>query len=307
MILSEASTADTNGKMHELTTAFHLNGGTHISKEHEEHYNKLSQHMTTEEKAEHMHRGEKTANAIRHRLASDGHEIHSVHITSKAGDIGKLTGHDESQHDNPSDVMVKTKSGHHFGYSLKTTQVKNGHVGIANPGHGRIDSDLKINTQQHLKTAHGMLEKHFSELQGKTAKAKKEIGKANPEIDSVARKVTKEAHHHIVGEMVNSINNKSHEEKLHFFRKHFHLEHSHTPHEKVTIHGTGDNSAVRIEHPGHEGDSIHHVVAHHQGNNTIEFHAHHHDGSISKYHLRAKPESGPFSNLKFSAEYRGKV
>lgn len=305
--LTEASVSDTNGKIHELTTAYHLNGGKHVSPEHEQHFNKLTHGMSHEDIAQHMHRGKITADAIRHRVESTGDKIHSVHVTSKAGDIGRLTGNEESQHDNPSDVMVKTHSGKYHGYSLKTTNVKNGHVGIANPGHGRLDTDLGIHTQKHLQDAHKHLETQFPELQGKSAKAKKEIGKANKHIDATARPVVKAAHKQIVGDMVHAINQKSHEDRLHFFRKHFHLEHSATPHEKVTVHGKGGAAAVRIEHPGQEGDSIHHVTAHHYGNNTIEFHAHHHDGTISKYHLRAKPESGPFSNLKFSAEYKGKV
>lgn len=301
----EGAVSDVNGKMHELTTAYHLNGGKHVGSEQEEHFKSLSSGMSKEEIDRHMHRGKVTADAIKKRLADNGEDVHSVHLTSKAGDIKKLTGHDESQHDNPSDVMVKTKDGKYRGYSLKTVNKKGGHAGISNPGHGRIDSELGISTMDHLKKAHAELEDKHPELKGKSMAEKKTMSKESSSLKSSATEHMKKAHNAVVSDIANKVKSMDDHERVKFFRHHFHMNHSKVSHERVTAHGDKEVN-VRIEHPGYQGDNVRHVEVSHSGTN-INFHVHDHEGNVHKYALRAKGSSGPFSSLKFSGEYKGKA
>lgn len=103
------------GVMHEILVGYHLNGGKHMAK----HPNKKG------ESAKQVHdrlkptihpndykkmyaRAKSAANDLRPHFEKNGHKIHSVHWTSKPGDLEASTGIKASQHEDPSDIVVTT-------------------------------------------------------------------------------------------------------------------------------------------------------------------------------------------------------
>lgn len=106
---------NTKGVMHEILVGYHLNGGKHMAK----HPNKKGEsakqvhdrlkptiHPNDYKK---MHaRAKSAANDLRPQFEKNGHKIHSVHWTSKPGDLEASTGIKASQHEDPSDIVVTT-------------------------------------------------------------------------------------------------------------------------------------------------------------------------------------------------------
>jgi hypothetical protein len=304
-ILTEASTSDTNGKMHELLTGHYLNGGKHMSKESEEQFKTMSAGMSKTELEEHHRRGKVTADHIRELVHNNGDAIEAVHHTSKAGDIGRITGKEESQQDNPSDVMIKLKSGRHLGVSLKTVSKANGHAGIANPGRGRLDKELGVDSNKHFEDAHKKIEQEHPQIAGRSMKDKKAQAKEDEHLDNTARGHIKSAVNSMRDEYISKISAMKPEDRVAHFKEHAHMKHTETPHIRVTAHGAGEKVGVRIENPGMQGDDIKHVEVHPHGDGSIAYHVHTKSGEKHVYHMRFKNESGPFSPIKGSMEYKG--
>lgn len=271
-----------------------------------------------------------TAHAIHRHVSSqsDADTEHlktggSAHWTSKPGDIKKVSGHDESQQENPSDIMVryKTKDGQtkHIGYSLKVTQKKHGKVPVGNPGAKQTDDQLGIKRSgegsthaDHYEDARKELEKKHPELAGKTKSEQKAIIKdpKNSHIRKSAEDLGTKAIGKIRDEWHDKLSKMSSEDLSHHIRKNLlHATPTKTPMHKVTTGGSAADSSVEIEHPETHHD---HILNDHKnitvkkfGNNSIEFqHKHPETGKVKTFlRHRIKPESTPVvSSLKGSAE-----
>ena len=82
------------------------------------------------------------ADSIKEDVEKDGHKIHAVHWTSKAGDIERSTGVKSSQKEDTSDIMITThhsgdkkkENPRYHGRSLKATESASHNVPGANYG-----------------------------------------------------------------------------------------------------------------------------------------------------------------------------
>lgn len=308
--LLESVSPDTKGKIHELLVAKHLNGGKHISPEAHAHFKALTANIHPDEVKEFHNRAKHAAAGIKEHVASLGHEIHSVHHTSKAGDIGRLTGTHESQQQNSADIMVKTKSGHHLGYSLKVSDKKNQKVPIGNPGHGQTDKQLGVNTQHHYENARKELEKRHPELRGKSKSEQKKIVKANPKIHETAHELGTKAIGKIRDTWHKSLSSMPKKDLSNHIRNNLlHAHETKTPLYKSSSGGTGGDYSHHLTHPASQ---YNHLLSDHNnlhveksGHNSINFvHIHPKTGvkTLVVKH-RIKPESTPVvTSLKGSAE-----
>lgn len=309
-LLNESVSPDTKGKIHEILVAKHLNGGKHISPEAEAHYKKLTSGVDKDEVKDYHARAKHTADNIKQHVASLGHEIKSVHHTSKAGDIGRLTGTHESQQENSADIMIKTKSGHHIGYSLKVSDKKNQKVPIGNPGHGQTDSQLGVSTKHHYENARKALEKAHPELHGRPKSEQKKMIKANPKMRATAEKLGNSAITKIRDTWHKSLSSMD-KQKLsdHIRNNLLHAHKTKTPLYKSSSGGTNGDYSHHLTHPESQ---YNHLLSDHKnlhveksGNNSINFvHVHPKTGvkTLVVKH-RIKPESTPVvTSLKGSAE-----
>jgi hypothetical protein len=308
--LIESVSPDTKGKIHEILVAKHLNGGKHISPEAAKHFKTLTSGMHPNEVKDFHNRALHTAEHIKKHVASLGHEIHSVHHTSKAGDIGRLTGTHESQQENSADIMIKTKSGHHIGYSLKVSDKKNQKVPIGNPGHGQTDKQLGVNTQTHYEHARKALEKAHPELQGRPKSEQKKLIKANPHMRATAEKLGNAAITKIRDTWHKKLDSMDKKDLSDHIRNNLlHAHKTKTPLYKSSAGGTGGDYSHHLTHPESQ---YNHLLNDHKnlhveksGNNSINFvHVHPKTGvkTLVVKH-RIKPESTPVvTSLKGSAE-----
>ncbi len=309
--LTEDSGSDTVGKIHELLVAKHLNRGKHISPEHEAQYHSLSSGFSDSERADHEARAKHTANELSNHLKSLGHKVKSVHITSKAGDIGRLTGQHESQQENPADIMVKTHTGEHIGYSLKVSHKKNQKVPIGNPGHGETDKQLGVSTAHHYEKARADLVKAHPELAGKTKKDQKTIIKANPHMHETASKLGNDAIRKIRDTWHKKLSTMSGKDLSNHIRNNLlHANQTKTPLYKSSAGGTNGDFTHHLTHPATQYDHLlndhKHITAERgSGNNSINFY-HTHPTTGKKTLIvrhRIKSESTPvITALKGSAE-----
>jgi hypothetical protein len=271
-----------------------------------------------------------TAQAI-HRHVSSQNDVDREHLktggqthwTSKPGDIKRVSGHEESQQENPADIMVryKDKAGNnkHVGYSLKVAQKKHGHVSVSNPGAKQTDEQLGIKRsgddathEDHYENARKELENRHSELKGKTRSEQNTIIKhpKNEMIRKSAEEISVKAIGKIRDEWYEKLQGMDSKALSDHIRKNLlRATPTKTPMYKVTTGGTGNNNSVTIEHPETHHD---HILNDHQnitvkksGNNSIEFqHKHPMTGTVTTFlRHRIKPESTPvISSLKGAAE-----
>lgn len=296
--------SNAKGVLHEILVGKHLNGGKHMSPEAEANHDKLTAGLSSDEYDHENHRAKVAADAIKAHAKSLGKTIHSVHWTSKPGDIKRVTGHDESQHDNPSDIMIKHKDGSHTGYSLKVTDKKHGHIPVGNPGHGETDRQLGIDTSHHYEHARSELTRIHPELHGKPKSEQKKIIKENPKMKATAHKLSTEAIGKIRDSWHDKLSSMSTENLAHHIRHNLlHAKETKTPMYKLTTGGTNGDHSTEIEHPLTHHDHIlndhKNITVKKSGNNSIEFL---HKGKRFLRH-RIKPESTPVvTALKGSAE-----
>lgn len=309
-IATSKASSDTKGKLHEILVGAHLNNDSHMSPESEAEYHKLKQHVS-EDELENIHkRAFGAAQHIYNHLKDNGHKIHSVHWTSKPGDIGRLTGTHESQQENPSDIMIKTKSGHHIGYSLKVSDKMSTKVPVGNPGHGKTDEHLGTNTKKYHDDARKELHDAYPHLKGMSQSEQKAAVKADPKIYAHATKIGAEAIKKVRDDWHESMSNMHTGDLSNHIRHNLlHAHDTKTPMFKASSGGTDGEYKHSIVEPGKHYDKYlndHknlHVVK--SGNNSIE--VHHIDPKTGTRNLvvrhRLKFESTPVvTTMKGSAE-----
>lgn len=299
--LLEAVSSNDKGVLHELLVGKELNGGKHMSPEAQRAHDDIKSRIGKDEYDNHVKLAKGTASHIRAKFGSD---IASAHWSSKPGDIGRITGTEESQQQNSADIILRHPNGAHVGISLKVTQKKNGKVPIGNPGAKQTDNQLGTNATQHYEDARNALVKKHKELQGKSKKELKDIIKNDPKIREDATKMSNAAIGKIRDEWHDALSNM-HGKALsaHIRNNLLHAHETKLPLFKATTGGHGDDHSVDIEHSFTSHDHIlndhKNITVHKSGNNSIEFK---HNGKTFLRH-RLKPESTPLATaLKGSAE-----
>lgn len=296
-----ALSSNDKGVLHELLVGKELNKGKHMSPEAERTHNIIKSKTSKDEYDNAVKLAKGTADHLRQKFGKD---IASAHWSSKPGDIGRITGVEESQQENSADIILRHKNGAHVGISLKVTKKKNGKVPVGNPGAKQTDQQLGTNATQHYENARAALVKKHKVLQGKTNKEMKEIIKNDPKIGADAQKMSNEAIGKIRDEWHHALT-QMHPKSLsdHLRNNLLHAHATKLPLYKTTTGGTGDDHSVETEHSHTSHDEIlndhKNITVHKAGNNSIEFK---HNGKTFLRH-RLKPESTPIATaLKGSAE-----
>lgn len=299
-LIEELSSND-KGVMHELLTGYHLNNNKHMSSEAKSKHDELKSKISKDEYDNASKMAKSTAQHISKHVKAD---VHSVHWSSKPGDIGKITGTHESQQENPSDIIVRHRDGSHTGFSLKVTKKKNGKVPVGNPGAKQTDKQLGVDTSSHYENARKKLQKNHPELQDKTNKEIKEKIKINPKMRENAEKHSNDAIKKIRDTWHSSLSNMPKKHLSNHIRNNLlHANKTKVNMFKVTTGGSSIDHSVEIEHPHTSHDDIlndhKNITVHKSGNNSIEFK--HKEKTFLRH--RIKPESTPIaSSLKGSAE-----
>lgn len=299
--LTEAVSSNDKGVIHEILTGKELNGGKHMSPEAERTHDEIKKRMTPEEYADHVKLAKGTADHLRQKFGKD---IASAHWSSKPGDIGRITGVEESQQENSADIILRHKNGAHVGISLKVTKKKGGKVPVGNPGAKQTDQQLGTDAVKHYDAAREEMVKKHKELAGKSKSEMKQMIKDDPKLRATAEKLSNAAIGKIRDEWHHALT-QMHPKSLsdHIRNNLLHAHQTKLPLYKTTTGGSGDDHTVDTEHSATAHDHIlndhKNITVHKSGNNSIEFK---HNGKTFLRH-RIKPESTPIAtSLKGSAE-----
>jgi hypothetical protein len=177
---------NTKGVLHELLVGYHLNGGKHMDRHPnaegespQQAHDRLKNSVSKEDYTLANSRAKAAADDLRKTAERHG-PIHSVHWTSKPGDLHRSTGIHASQKEDASDLVIHTKNKKgqikHHGVSLKVSDKPGVDVPVSNPG---IESTLG---GKALHDAHkaNILKQH-PKLAGMTCPvARKEYLRKNP-------------------------------------------------------------------------------------------------------------------------------
>jgi len=298
--LSEQISSNNKGVLHELLVGKHLNDGKHMSPEAKTAHDAIKSSVTKEE----YDNANKLAKGTAEHLTKKFGKPDSVHWSSKPGDIGRITGKEESQQQNPADIIMK--HGKKFtGISLKVTQKKNGKVPVGNPGAKQTDKQLGLDSTKHYDAAREAFVKKNKSLAGKSNAELKTAIKADDKLKASATELSNKAIGKIRDEWHGALSKMSQKQLSDHVRNNLlHAHETKIPLYKTTTGGHGDDHSVNTEHSATSHDHILNsgkITVHKSGNNSIEF-RHDSDGKVFLRH-RLKPESTPLAtSLKGSAE-----
>lgn len=308
--------ANTQGVMHELLTGYHLNGGKHMEKHPdingdspEQAHDKLKATLHPNDYKKLNDKAKSAAADIKAQAEKDGHKIHSVHWTSKPGDLHRSTNIEASQKEDASDVVVRT---HHasdkkkekpmfHGVSLKSGKDKNvptSSLGIESSGPKARDT-----FEAHRK---GILTAHPA-LKSLTNKAdRKEWMKANPKAAEDIKKRNQETLHKVAKDLHHHLTTGSKETLVHHVRE---LLHAHkTPMEEYghnhIRHITYENKKGIQHHSVNPGNEYEHILKHpehievsHSGG-SLSFKDKRTGKTFARHSMKYDSQSDPMSPLK---------
>lgn len=303
--------SNTKGVLHELLVGYHLNGKNHLDKHPDvfgdspkQAHDRLKKTVTPEQYRMMNDRAEAAANDIRGKLKG---EIHSIHWTSKHGDIERTTGIKSTQKEDDSDIIVSTRHQNkilHHGISLKVTDGRAA-VPVSNPG---------------LESTYGgdeILEKHRKALKEKfpvlnkltSADDRKTEMLFRPRMEQHVKEQNKKVLNDIADHLDNKLSQMSREEFVHHIRTHV-LHAFATPMEKLghvhirhTTHGK-NKFTFRSHAPSEDHEEILNDpdnITHEKSGTGVVFK---HKGKIfARHRLKFTSQSDPLSSVKGSGSY----
>lgn len=260
------------GKVNELAFIHYMR--EHIAKIHghdmREHDKHPLKFLSPEEREEHSfnskflspeetHAQHKRAQAqveafLEHSRMNGYHHPTHVHHTAFEGDIGRVTGHKQSQTENPSDALVRFKKGptQFLGASLKSS--KKSEIGFHNGGAGTIGNSVGIDLESIAsKRREEFAKKHGL---GKTDISRKKAIKADPQLYEKALEAGGHLHREIADTLHNHYSEMNPEDLRHHLVSTFLKsdENNPVPYVKVTGRGGyGDKPAMA--HTEHHHDN----------------------------------------------------
>jgi hypothetical protein len=312
LVIKEAVSQNTKGVMHELLVGFHLNGGKHMSKHAsidglgpEEAHDKLKSQMDSSEYSRAYHRAKAAADHIKGQL--QGGKVHSVHWTSKPGDLKRSTGIEASQKEDASDVVVTTKdpshpTGYrHHGVSLKVTDGKS-EIPVSNPGLESTYGGKEIldNHRNDILKTHSKL----SKLTNKDER--KEFVRNNPKVAADIKKRNTATLSRITDNMHSKLTAMKPKDLVNHLRDH--VLHAHqTPMQKLghahirhTAYGDDTHSAINpAEYHEHILKSPQHISVEKKGTSVIFSHK---GVPFARHRMKFESQSDPMSSVKGSGE-----
>ena len=305
---------NTKGVVHELLTGYHLNGGKHMTHHvdsngdsPEEAHNKLKATMDPADYKKANDKAKSAAEDIKKKLP-EGHTIHQVHWTSKAGDIHRSTGVHASQKEDSSDLMIHTKDKNNKtkfnGVSLKVTDNSNKNIPSSSLGITSSGSKAKDLFDKHKSE---IISAHPS-LANKNKDSRKELLKSNPEMKADISKKNKTLLHNVATSHADELNHKlksgDHEEVVKHIREvlHAHKTPLQDAGHNFIKHTTYKTAKGTQHHASNPGEEFEHILNDHKNISAKSS-----GGVVSFYHKGKKfgmqahkfnSQSDPLSSLK---------
>jgi hypothetical protein len=309
--------SDTKGKLHELLVGYHLNGKKHMEKHTnregdspKQAHDKLKSTIHPDEYKKIANRAKGAADHIRHHIEQGGHKIHSVHWTSKNGDIHASTGIHSDQTQDSSDIVVNThhnKKLVHHGVSLKVSDNANKHVPVSNLGQKSFHGA----EEEMVKHKEKLLRKYPHLKHAKNAATRKAMLKADPEMKAHVTSENKRTLEHIAKKYHEHLTSLPKHELVHHIK---HILHSHeTPMQKqghnhirhttyTSSKGHGHIAIVPSAHHAHIYNDPHRIEVHHSGGSV---HFKHNGKTFGRVALKLSTGSDPMSSVKGSGQTAG--
>lgn len=148
--------------VNEIYVAFVLNGNEFPDSASESQYNKKLGMISPEQGEQQVGRAIVMVEEFLKWAKQNGYSgIQNTYWTARPGFSFKaVVGVDVNQRKNPTDVLVKFRTGGFLGLSAKSTSGK-GDIGFKNPGVGTVDTDLKLKLNDINKKAQEDIVKSF--------------------------------------------------------------------------------------------------------------------------------------------------
>ena len=329
-------TSNDKGVLHELLVGHHLLGhhmikhkdvnGSSPEEAHDKIKEALHKKHGNHDEYERLNTKAKSAAAdIKKQSESGGHKIHDVHWTSKPGDIRRSTGHESSQKEDASDIMVhthhnKTKKIRHVGVSLKVTDGKSKHITASNPGMGATAGATHI-VDAHRKSIHAkypeLIKKDKKGLdKPKSVEERKSIMANNPTMKAdlvssnakVNTKIAEHLHKHLSSghtkDLVDHIKTHVLQANPTPLQKVGHIHIRHTTYQSGAKDGnkTLHDSINPSKHWNHILDDHKNISVHHNGTGTLHFkHTNPETGkstTFASHRIRVASSSDPLTSFK---------
>lgn len=177
--------------INEIYTAYVLAGKTWFDKEAQKQYNQRIEQAQIEEIEDAQGKAEVMAEEFLSWAKKNGYKLPVVGVwwTARPGSMSSAVGTEVDQRKNPTDVLVKFKSGPANGFlglSAKATQGK-GDIGFKNPGLGTVDRNLKLSLAKEYENQLQHTIKLFDLPQ--SSSSRKSAIRANPGIKAKTEQI----------------------------------------------------------------------------------------------------------------------
>ena len=311
--------SDTKGKLHELLTGYHLNGGKHMEKHPDKHgdtpeeaHDKLKKTVHPSDYKKINQRAKSAADDIKKNVEANGHKIHQTHWTSQPNDLLRTTGIKATQHEDSSDVVVSTKKGKevkHHGVSLKVTDSSSKHVPVSNPGiksAGPKAEKLHDEHRREILKKYPKLGTHAT-----NAAQRKEMMRNSPRMAKFVKEKNVETLNKISKQLHTHLNKLPKDQLVHHIRHIIHAKstpmqmqgHNHIRH---VTYSSGDkfkhHSVNPSQHHEHIFNNPEHIEVHQSG---TSIHFKHKGKTFGRHTLKFSTQSDPLSSIKGSGQTAG--
>lgn len=236
--------------VNEIYVAFVLNGNSFPDSASESQYNKKLGMLTPEQGEQQVGRAIVMVEEFLKWAKQNGYSgVQNTYWTARPGFSFKaVVGVDVNQRKNPTDVLVKFRTGGFLGLSAKSTSGK-GDIGFKNPGVGTVDTDLKLKLNDINKKAQEYIVKSFK--LPASASARKAAIRANKALqkqtDSLGTQVLSECR----DALLKKLNTLSQPQRKEYIIKSWidASEELYPPYVKVTGRGTKAPYSASVEDP----------------------------------------------------------
>ena len=236
--------------VNEIYVAFVLNGNEFPDSASESQYNKKLGMISPEQGEQQVGRAIVMVEEFLKWAKQNGYSgIQNTYWTARPGFSFKaVVGVDVNQRKNPTDVLVKFRTGGFVGLSAKSTSGK-GDIGFKNPGVGTVDTDLKLKLNDINKKAQEDIVKSFKlPASASSRKAAIRANKAlQKQTDSLGAQVLSECR----DTLLKKLNTLSQPQRKDYIMKSWidASEELYPPYVKVTGRGTKTPYSASVEDP----------------------------------------------------------
>lgn len=315
---SAESAQNTAGVLHELIVGQYLNGRKHMDhhpdkdgKTPQQAHDELKATLTPNEYDAIHHRAKAAAEDILRHVGQHG-DVHSVHWTSKPGDLHRSTGIHASQSEDASDLVLTTKndSGEikHHGVSLKVSKNKpSTHIPLTNRGLEATYGGDQL-AQAHKDKIYSMhpelknLPNDPNEVKNDAASKRKRWAAANPQHAANIKKLNGQALNGIAQHLSDHLNREGPDAVVEHLRNHV-LYAKKTPmqeqgHSHIRHTTYGDGSTEHYD-PSEKFEHIlqdkHNISVERKGTGVVFSH---NGKPFARHTLKFNSQSDPVSTIK---------